>query len=131
LLMSRANTTELVGAVAYVDQVADNLVLPDKIWRFEWHDAASVPTFYHAVFRSPAIRRRISRMSSGTGGSMKNVSKEKLANLRLPAVSFADQQRFAAHVEGIEAQRANSARALAAEDELFASIQARAFRGEL
>ncbi|PPF28426.1 MULTISPECIES: restriction endonuclease subunit S [unclassified Rathayibacter] len=131
LLMSRANTAELVGAVAHVSQVADNLVLPDKIWRFEWHEAASVPVFYRALFQSRTIRHRISRMSSGTGGSMKNISKEKIADLMLPAVSFAEQQSFARHIEAIEAHRAESARALAMEDELFASAVARAFRGEL
>lgn len=31
LLMSRANTTELVGAVAYVEKTPANVALPDKI----------------------------------------------------------------------------------------------------
>lgn len=131
LLMSRANTAELVGAVAHVDQVAGNLVLPDKIWRFEWHDTASNATFYRVLLQTPAIRRRISRMASGTGGSMKNVSKTKLAHLKLPAVSFAEQRDFATQIEKIEVQRNNAERALALEDELFASLQWRAFRGEL
>ena len=74
LLMSRANTTELVGAVAYVSSTPPNLALPDKVWRFEWKVAAE-PIFYHALLSTPSIRRRISRLSSGTGGSMKNVSK--------------------------------------------------------
>lgn len=131
LLMSRANTTELVGAVAHVSQVADNLVLPDKIWRFEWRDTASVPTFYRSLFQTPAIRRRISQMSSGTGGSMKNISKAKIADLGLPAVNFADQRKFAALVEMIELQRAKVEHALALEDELFAALQLRAFQGQL
>nr|WP_277355427.1 restriction endonuclease subunit S [Curtobacterium pusillum] len=131
LLMSRANTSELVGAVAYVSQVADNLVLPDKIWRFEWRDTASNPTFYRILLQTPTIRRRISRMSSGTGGSMKNVSKAKLATLRLPAVSPTAQRKFAAHVDRIELQRAKVEHALALEDELFAALQLRAFQGQL
>jgi hypothetical protein len=36
LLFSRANTTELVGAVAYVERTPPNLLLPDKLWRFVW-----------------------------------------------------------------------------------------------
>src|SRR6185437_13152902 len=33
LLFSRANTSELVGAVAIVERAPENLLLPDKIWR--------------------------------------------------------------------------------------------------
>lgn len=131
LLMSRANTTELVGAVAYVRDTPPNLALPDKVWRFDWHDPKSVPTYYHALFRTPSIRRRISRLSSGTGGSMKNVSKAKLKTMPLPKVPVPEQKRFADRVEQINAQRAFVQRALAADDELFASLQSRAFKGDL
>ncbi|MEN3123502.1 restriction endonuclease subunit S [Janibacter sp. LM] len=51
LLMSRANTTELVGAVALVEGVPHGLVLPDKIWRIAWRDPESEPLFYHALLR--------------------------------------------------------------------------------
>ena len=63
LLMSRANTTELVGAVAYVSSAPPNLALPDKVWRFSWQVDAE-PVFYHALLSTPPIRRRISRLSS-------------------------------------------------------------------
>ncbi|MBK7625243.1 MAG: restriction endonuclease subunit S [Kineosporiaceae bacterium] len=67
LLMSRANTTELVGAVAFVDETPQNLALPDKVWRFEWRDPQSVPVYFHTLFRTAAMRRRISQLSSATG----------------------------------------------------------------
>jgi type I restriction enzyme S subunit len=130
LLMSRANTTELVGAVAFVDSTPPNLVLPDKIWRFRWKVDA-VPAFWHSLLSSPAMRRRISQLSSGTGGSMKNVSKAKLETMPVPLVSADLQRTFAARVERINAQRAVVQRALAADDELFAALQSRAFRGAL
>ena len=38
LLFSRANTSELIGATAFVDQAHPNLVLSDKLWRFVWHE---------------------------------------------------------------------------------------------
>lgn len=125
LLISRANTTELVGAVAYVDEVAQNLALPDKIWRFVWHDTASVPLYYWALFRTPTIRHRIGRLSSGTGGSMKNISKAKLERLELPQVDIARQLEFAKRISSIPR---TSLREL---DELIAALQSRAFRGEL
>lgn len=125
LLISRANTTELVGAVAYVDQEPTNVALPDKVWRFVWADPESVPLFYWTLFRTPSIRRRISQLSSGTGGSMKNISKAKLDKLELPAVSPHQQREFARRMAAIPRVEADQF------DTLFASLQSRAFRGEL
>lgn len=125
LLISRANTTELVGAVAYVHDVPPNVALPDKIWRFAWRDPASVPQYYWALFRTKSVRDRIGRLSSGTGGSMKNISKAKIEQLALPAVSTADQLEFARRVAAIPTPTTFPF------DELFTSLQSRAFRGEL
>ncbi|NPC97854.1 restriction endonuclease subunit S [Nocardioides sp. zg-DK7169] len=131
LLMSRANTTELVGAVALVHDAPGNLALPDKVWKFEWRVPDSVPAFYHVLFRMPSVRRQISRLSSGTGGSMKNVSKGKLETMLIPDVSTAHQEQFAKRVDCLSSLRAAAQRAIRAEEELFASLQFEAFRGNL
>lgn len=130
LLMSRANTTELVGAVAFVTNTPPNLALPDKVWRFVWKSEAE-PTFWHALLSTPAIRRRISRLASGTGGSMKNVAKAKLEAMPVPHIKLDRQLQFADRSARIEAERVSLQRALAADDELFCSLQSWAFRGEL
>lgn len=131
LLMSRANTTELVGAVTYVSVPTDALVLPDKIWRFDWREADSSPLFYATLLRTPTMRSRISGLSNGSGASMKNIAKSKLEQMPLPYVSASEQQTFAEKVEAIQTERSRVARALEADDELFAALQYRAFRGEL
>jgi type I restriction enzyme S subunit len=77
------------------------------------------------------MRRRISELASGSGGSMKNISKAKLQAMLVPKVSAAEQQAFAAKVEAIQAERSRITTALKADDELFAALQYRAFRGEL
>lgn len=62
---------------------------------------------------------------------MKNVSKVKLEAMPIPRVPVSAQGEFAARAEQVNAQRELVEKALAADDELFASLQARAFRGEL
>lgn len=131
LLMSRANTTQLVGAVALVEDVPPNIALPDKIWRFEWKDPASSPIYYHQLFRTPSVRRRISRLASGTGGSMKNVSKAKLEAMPLPRVPVDRQHEFATRAALVRRSYVLARRAIALDAELFNSLQSRAFRGEL
>jgi type I restriction enzyme S subunit len=131
LLMSRANTAELVGATALVDIDVHRLVLPDKIWRFEWHDPESSPVFYQALLQTPEIRSIISRLSSGTGGSMKNISKQKLARIELPDISIDKQHEFS---ESVSRVRETGRVMMESGDELnalFTSLQSRAFKGEL
>ena len=125
LLISRANTSELVGAVAYVEDAVSNLVLPDKIWRFVWHSPDSVPLYYRTLFRTPSVRRKMSQLSSGTGGSMKNISKAKLVELELPMVGVAQQREFARRVTAIPRPAPSQF------DDLFNSLQSRAFSGQL
>ena len=130
LLISRANTEELVGATAYVPSVPDGMVLPDKIWKFIWKRDAD-PYFYHALFSSGPVKRQIRRLATGTGGSMKNVSKTKLLAMLIPDISMDTQSEFSERAQAIRSQRATVQRALDADNELFASLQSRAFRGEL
>lgn len=84
-----------------------------------------MPQYYWALFRSRSVRDRIGRLASGTGGSMKNISKAKLEQLELPAVTIDDQLEFARRVGAIPTPD------MAPFDDLFASLQHRAFRGEL
>lgn len=131
LLMSRANTTDLVGAVALVDSEPTGLVLPDKVWRFVWRDPKSEPGFFHALLSTPSMRRRISRLASGTGGSMKNVSKAKLNHMLVPQVDPRQQRDFVLRMNAVSKVYRTERDASGALDELFASLQSRAFRGEL
>ncbi|MBP9918205.1 MAG: restriction endonuclease subunit S [Dermatophilaceae bacterium] len=132
LLMSRANTTDLVGATALVEETPPNLALPDKVWRLVWHDPDLVdPVYMAALLQSPPVRRALSGRSSGTGGSMKNISKAKLMDMPFPVADFARQCDFAARAKAIRSQAARVADHRDALDLEFLTLQARAFSGRL
>jgi type I restriction enzyme S subunit len=132
LLFSRANTTELVGAVAYVESTPSNLLLPDKLWRFVWQKPPLIePLFVWALFQTPAIRYEISRRATGTSGSMKNISQQKVFGITTIIPPLSIQKEFAHHVEAVEKLKAIHRASLSELDALFASLQHRAFRGEL
>ncbi|WP_210634806.1 restriction endonuclease subunit S [Streptomyces sp. GESEQ-13] len=132
LLFSRANTEALIGAVALVSETPNNLILPDKIWRFVWH-AGNVANRYYVrqLFRQEKFRREIGRRATGTSGSMKNISQEKVLGIPCALVPTDLQNRYGERVAAVEKLKAEHLRHLAALDSLFASIQYRAFRGEL
>lgn len=130
LLFSRANTAELIGATALVSHAPDNLLLPDKLWRFVWQAPQNVhPLFVRQLFRQKTFRHEISTLSTGSSGSMKNISQEKVLSIECGLPPLALQRSFAAKVTALEELKQSHLAHLARLDELFASLQYRAFRG--
>jgi type I restriction enzyme S subunit len=132
LLFSRANTSDLVGATALVYDTPLNIVLPDKIWRFVWHEEPrGDPHFVWFLFRHRAFRYEIAKRATGTSGSMKNISQKKVLSIRVGLPPIDLQRRFAQEVRLVHQSQQQAQRALAKFDQLFVSLQHRAFRGEL
>ena len=132
LLFSRANTSELVGAVAYVWETPANLVLPDKLWRFVWKDQnVADPLFVWALFQTDAVRHEIVRRATGTSGSMKNIGQKKVMGIRTILPPYQLQKRFSDQVRHIRQLQNVGRNAMENHDSLFASLQDRAFRGAL
>lgn len=132
LLFSRANTESLIGATALASTPPTNLILPDKIWRFVWRDESSkTPYFLRQLFRQDEFRREITRRSSGTSGSMKNISQPKVLSIGcgIPPVEL--RRTYDKRARVIESVQAVHRAHLAQLDTLFASLQHRAFHGEL
>lgn len=131
VLMTRKNTRDLVGAVALVDAVRPGLLLPDLIFRLHLDDQRIDRRYFQALMMNPRKRATVRSLSSGSAASMPNISKARLKTLPLELPPFPLQCEFAKRVEQINTQRAAAQRALTVDDQLFESLQSRAFRGEL
>ncbi len=83
ILVSRANTKELVGSAARVDFVRPKLMLCDKLYRLHLGEKID-PDFLILLLNSRCARYQFERDSSGASGSMQNISQEKLVDLLLP-----------------------------------------------
>lgn len=135
-IVSRANTTELVGACAIVDRTRPKLLLSDKTFRFHFRsDVELLPHWLDHVMKSPALRKQIARGASGTSPTMKNISKEKVLGLLLPPHRLPAQRRIVAELDALQAE-ADRLKALQFEtaEELSAllpSVLDWAFRGVL
>jgi type I restriction enzyme S subunit len=131
IIISRMNTTELVGKSAYIENDYNNLFLPDRLWQIEKAGMSyNVRWLSHALsFQS--FRNEIGKISSGTSGSMKNISKKNY--LKLPIIYPPNklQNQFADSVQAIEAQKAQAEASLAKAENLFNSLLQRAFKGGL
>lgn len=79
-----------------------------------------------------ALRAQTAQLvAKAAGGAQPNLSQGIIRDILIPVPSLEDQQRFSSQTAAIEAQRLTVVRAQASDDELFASLQSRAFRGEL
>lgn len=132
LLFTRKNTYELVAACALVRSTPERLLLPDLIFRFRLKPNALIdPCFLHQLLIDPRKRREVQKLASGSASSMPNISKAKLQITPIEVPPLPLQQEFAKRIEAIEALKATQREAIAQLDALFASLQHRAFRGEL
>lgn len=104
LLFSRANTREMVGATAIIMMDYPELILPDKLWKIQFKDNANV--FYmKQVLSSTCIRKRFSAVSTGTSGSMYNVSMDKFKKIDIPLPPVNLQEKFAEFIIDIHKSR--------------------------
>ena len=101
LLFSRANTSEMVGATAIVDDDYENLFLPDKLWRLDPASDVDV-VFLKQVLSSEKVRAEMSKVSTGTSGSMQNISMAKFRKLRAYKPPLSTQKEFASFVSEVD-----------------------------
>ena len=101
LLFSRANTREMVGATAVITRDYPEHILPDKLWKIRFVDAANV-WYMKYVLSYESIRSIFSSISTGTSGSMFNVSMGKFKSIKIPLPPIELQEQFAAFVEQVD-----------------------------
>lgn len=92
LLISRANTIELVGACVIVDQVQRRLYLSDKVLRLLVHEPSK--RWINYALKTPQIRKAIQSSSTGNQLSMRNIPQDKLRALEIPLAPEPEQQRI-------------------------------------
>jgi len=88
------------------------------------------PAYLQNVWRTRRVRRQIERGARTTNGTHK-VNQRVLSSIVFPVPPLGPQLQFAAIAESIRQQEVRQRGHLAKLDTLFASLQSRAFDGEL
>ena len=101
LLFSRANTREMVGATAIVKDDYPSLILPDKLWKIKFKDNVNV-IYMKYILSSKSVRNQFSAVSTGTSGSMYNVSMDKFKGIEIPIPPIELQNQFADFVRAVD-----------------------------
>ena len=104
LLISRMNTPDLVGECGYVAQDHSSLFLPDRLWITRRRDDSEVDFHWLSyLLSSKPQKSRIKGISTGTSGSMKNISKGSLLGLSIPFPAPREQRAIATALSDVDA----------------------------
>ena len=81
VLISRANTRELLGSASVVSQVRPHLLLCDKLYRLKILPNTVDPVYLVLAMGSSIIRFQLERDATGASNSMQNISQGTILNL--------------------------------------------------
>lgn len=127
IAMSGATT----GKLGFVpDDLTDDWFLNQRVGAFRIpSDSLLQREYLRALLASPFYQQHVLNLAGGA--AQPNISGKQLESAVIPLPPLPLQRRFAAIVESVERQKARQRAHLAELDALFASLQHRAFRGEL
>lgn len=98
LLMTRANTEELVGLACVVRERAERLMLSDKTLRLVPDTGVAEAEFIELALLSPTVRSQVRSRATGTSASMKNIGQSAVRQLMVPDVPKDMQRKVVAAV---------------------------------
>lgn len=128
VLFNRTNSADLVGKTA-VFRESVPMAYAGYLVRVR-ANPQNHPEYISAFLNSGYGKKILRNMCKSIIG-MANINARELQSIRIPAAPLELQQEFARRLQATERQRAAHLSHLEALDELFTSLQAKAFRGEL
>lgn len=104
VLISRANTRELLGSTSIVRQIRPHLLLCDKLYRLKILPSIINPFYFSLCMLSSVVRFQLEREATGASNSMQNISQETIRNLVFPLPSIREQEQILAYLDRETAQ---------------------------
>lgn len=122
ILISRANTRELVGAPVMVRGDHPHLLLSDKILKLIPDEAVVDRRYLVRALRSPAVMKHFFQRAGGSSGSMTNITQADIRDAEIFLPDLPEQRRIAAILDQADVLRAKRREALAQLDRLTQAI---------
>jgi type I restriction enzyme, S subunit len=107
-LVSRANTTELLGLAALAESPPARRILCDKLFRFRAKAECFNSKFLVLALRAKPCRTQIESSTNGASSSMQNIGQGVVKNLWVSMPTVAEQDAIVAHL-AVTTQPANAA----------------------
>jgi type I restriction enzyme S subunit len=135
VLISRANTRELVGSAAIATEDNPRRLLCDKIYRLKVNASACLAGFLTAFLRTSLIRGVIEGEASGASQSMQNISQDAIRNLSINLPPLKEQawilSALDAQMQDLEALSGEAEKATALLQERRSALISAAVTGKI
>jgi type I restriction enzyme S subunit len=99
LLMSRANTRDLVGSTAVVSGVRPKTLLCDKLYRILLDERKATPRFVSLWLQTRAARSHLELEATGASDSMQNIGQDTVRRVTIPLPTREQQEAFVARCD--------------------------------
>ncbi len=131
LLITRANTKELVGAVVLVEKDYPFRLLSDKTLRLIIDSERADKAYLLYVLRSKAARKHIEHFATGTSDSMRNIGQGVITSIPVTLPHLDEQRQIASKLKAqlgtVEEMRQSAQLQLEEIERLPARLLAQAF----
>ncbi|MGO4534926.1 restriction endonuclease subunit S [Leifsonia sp. 2MCAF36] len=128
LLFNRTNSVEKVGKSAVV-KTDERLAYAGYLVRVRFDNAGFAD--FVSAYLNGTFGRAVRRSLAKAAVNQANINAKELRGIRIALPDGAALERFSRGLDAIDAQRTAVQRALAADEQLSASLQSRAFSGKL
>jgi type I restriction enzyme S subunit len=97
VIMSRANTRELLGSTSLVKSIRPRLLLCDKLYRLHFRDRVNSEFLVYSL-RNHSTKVQIESAATGASDSMQNISQGKVLSLWLALPPKHEQERIVGYI---------------------------------
>ncbi|WP_416292876.1 restriction endonuclease subunit S [Paenibacillus illinoisensis] len=131
VLLTRKNTKELVGACSYIFETPSQLMFSDLIFKLIIKNTTLIePIYLWRLLNNNSMKKELSKLASGSSGSMPNISKKNLSELLVVVPPIELQKEFVDKIISLEKLRNDFIDSLSSYEKLYNSLIHKAFKGE-
>lgn len=130
IVINRVNSLEYLGKSAVVPNLLEPTVFESNMMRFRLDEKHVLPSFLIQLLQTPYIYSQILR-GAKNAVNQSSINQQDVKGFRICVPPIELQREFAHAVGVIQSQQARCDAFKAKADEAFASMQNRAFRGDL
>ena len=130
VVINRVNSMEYLGKSAIIPALPEPVVFESNMMRFRVNHEIALSSYVVEFLQSSFVKGQIG-VAAKQAVNQASINQKDVSGFRINVPPLSLQQTFGRRITAIETLRTAHRSALAELDALFASLQHRAFRGEL
>ena len=98
-LLTRSNTRNLVGQACLVQNIEENVIFSDLVYRLSFNEKMVFKSFMVYIFQSAFMRQQIERDAHGSSNTMVKITHKDIENWDIVLPDFEEQKSIADYLD--------------------------------